>query len=196
MIQAIRLFLLVRIQEFFMLLLICHTARSYLRIKAFSPYNPYGVFWRLQRDKLLHPREKYQTVETKFSNKRGRGVYCLIARSALKPWNSSKEIISLYELIMCKSYILPDSLNTSASSILCWQSHHLNISPFYCLFNSVVGYLLKMIDTNWRNFYMCHMCNAAKPPCANNSRGFTTTKTVITRWSVVELTHAIVKLFS
>ena len=44
MIQAIRLFLLVRIQEFFMPLLICHTARSYLRIKAFSPYNPYGVF--------------------------------------------------------------------------------------------------------------------------------------------------------
>ena len=118
MIQAIRLFLLVRIQEFFMPLLICHTARSYLRIKAFSPYNPYGVFWRLQRDNLLHPREKYQTVETKFSNKRGRGVYCLIARSVLKPWNSSKEIISLYELIMCKSYILPDALNTSASSVL------------------------------------------------------------------------------
>ena len=44
---------------------------------------------------------------------------CLITRSALKSGNSSKEIISLYELITCKSYILPDSLNTSTSSILC-----------------------------------------------------------------------------
>ena len=45
MIQDIRLFLMVSKHEFFMPLLICLRARNYLRIKAFSPYRPYGVFY-------------------------------------------------------------------------------------------------------------------------------------------------------
>ena len=100
MIQDIRLFLMVSKHEFFMPLLICLRINLRKRLFLHIPANFMEFFDA--SPSIAPKREVSDSLKEKRKKKKQKrkGVYCYTVSDSEKSWNSSREIISLYELIM------------------------------------------------------------------------------------------------